>query len=214
MLAARLLAHFVIFVALQHVAARAILVLIGNIGHKRRGIADARGNVSRGARRQALLQRQFHGAIYRDAHHAVVFVRPTVAVHKFVLLRAVGVQFGARFHLQARGGRQNARVLPPAPRLQVEPRAELHAYCEQQAKLLNTYGWADGHNGVVRIPVDRAMELTLQQGLPSRSAAEVPAGVSNPAPFVPDIADQDQTGPCGYVLERDKDQEMSQEVRH
>jgi hypothetical protein len=108
---------------------------------------------------------------------------------------------------------ENARVLPPAPRLQVEPRADLHAYCLAQAKLLNTYGWADEHNGVVRIPVDRAMELTLQQGLPARTAAEIPAGVSNPAPFVPNIADQDQTGPCGYVLEHDNDHEMSQEAR-
>jgi hypothetical protein len=109
---------------------------------------------------------------------------------------------------------ENARVLPPAPRLQVEPRAELHAYCEQQDQLLNTYGWADEHNGVVRIPVDRAMELTLQQGLPARSAAEVPASQSNPPRFTPDISQQDQTGPCGFVLERDTDLEMSQEVRH
>jgi hypothetical protein len=57
------------------------------------------------------------------------------------------------------------------------------------------------------------MELTLQQGLPARTAAEIPAGVSNPAPFVPNIADQDQTGPCGYVLEHDNDHEMSQEAR-
>src|SRR5580658_3788697 len=78
---------------------------------------------------------------------------------------------------------ENARVLPPAPRLQVQPRAELHDYCERQDKLLNTYGWADEHNGVVRIPVDRAIELTLQQGLPSRAAADIPAGTSNPAPF-------------------------------
>jgi hypothetical protein len=109
---------------------------------------------------------------------------------------------------------ENARVLPPAPRLQVEPRAELHAYCEQQDKLLTTYGWADEHNGVVRIPIDRAMDLTLQQGLPARSAADVPAGDSNPPRFTPDISQQDQTGPCGFVLERDKDLEMSQEVRH
>lgn len=108
---------------------------------------------------------------------------------------------------------ENARVLPPPPRLQVEPRAELHAYCEEQAKLLDSYGWADEHNGVVRIPVDRAMELTLQQGLPSRAPGDIPAGISNPAPFVPDVSDQDQTGPCGYVLERDKDHEMSQEAR-
>jgi hypothetical protein len=109
---------------------------------------------------------------------------------------------------------EDARVLPPAPRLQVQPRAELHAYCEQQDKLLNTYGWADEHNGVVRIPVDRAMELTLQQGLPSRAAADIPAGVSNPPRFTPDISDQDQTGPCGYVLEGDENHEMSQEARH
>ena len=108
---------------------------------------------------------------------------------------------------------ENARVLPPAPRLQVEPRAELHSYCAEQDKLLNSYGWEDEHNGAVRIPVDRAMDLTLQQGLPARAAGDVPAGVSNPAPFVPDVADQDQNGPCGYVLERDKDHEMSQEAR-
>ncbi len=109
---------------------------------------------------------------------------------------------------------QDARVLPPAPRLQVQPRAELHAYCEEQDKLLSTYGWADEHNGVVRIPVDRAMELTLQQGLPARAPGDIPAGVSNPPRFTPDVTDQDQTGPCGFVLERDKDLEMSQEVRH
>jgi hypothetical protein len=67
---------------------------------------------------------------------------------------------------------------------------------------------------VVRIPVDRAMDLTLQQSLPSRAAADIPAGVSNPPRFTPDISQQDQTGPCGFVLERDKDLEMSQEVRH
>jgi hypothetical protein len=108
---------------------------------------------------------------------------------------------------------ENARVLPPAPRLQVEPRAELHGYCEEQAKLLDSYGWADEHNGVVRIPVDRAMDLTLQQGLPARAAGDVPAGISNPAPFIPDVSNQDQMGPCGFVLERDKDHEMSQEAR-
>src|SRR6202161_4804059 len=78
---------------------------------------------------------------------------------------------------------EDARVLPPAPRLQVQPRAELHAYCEEQDKLLNSYGWADEHNGVARIPVDRAMELTLQEGLPSRAAADISAGGSTPPRF-------------------------------
>ncbi|MFY9802806.1 MAG: hypothetical protein WA211_16120 [Candidatus Acidiferrales bacterium] len=106
---------------------------------------------------------------------------------------------------------ENARVLPPQPRLQVQPRADLHAYCVQQLATLNSYGWEDQHNGVVRIPIDRAMDLVLQQGLPARAAGDIPPGVSNPAPFVPKVTDAQ--GPCGYVTERDADHEMSQEAK-
>jgi hypothetical protein len=106
---------------------------------------------------------------------------------------------------------ENARVLPPQPRLQVEPRADLHAYCVQQLTTLNSYGWEDQNNGVVRIPIDRAMELTLRQGLPARAAGDVPAGISNPAPFVPKVTDAQ--GPCGFVTECDSDREMSQEAK-
>ena len=105
---------------------------------------------------------------------------------------------------------ENARVLPRHPRLQVEPRADLHAYCVQQLATLNSYGWEDQHNGVVRIPVDRAMDLILQQGLPARAPGDIPAGVSNPAPFVPQV--EDAQGPCGFVTERDLDHEMSEEA--
>ena len=37
--------------------------------------------------------------------------------------------------------------------------------------ILNSYGWVDRGNNVVRIPIDRAMKLTLERGLPSRPAA-------------------------------------------
>jgi hypothetical protein len=56
------------------------------------------------------------------------------------------------------------------------------------------------------------MELTLQQGLPARAAGEVPPGISNPAPFVPNVTDAQ--GPCGFVTERDADHEMSEEAKH
>jgi hypothetical protein len=65
---------------------------------------------------------------------------------------------------------ENVRVLPPNPKLQVEPRAELEGYREADRELLTTYGWVDKHNGVVRIPIDRAMDLILQRGLPARPA--------------------------------------------
>jgi hypothetical protein len=33
---------------------------------------------------------------------------------------------------------------------------------------LTTYGWVDRDNGIVHIPIDRAMDLILQRGLPTR----------------------------------------------
>ncbi len=63
---------------------------------------------------------------------------------------------------------ENVRVLPPNPKLQVVPRAELEGYREADRELLTTYGWVDKHNGVVRIPIDRAMDLVLQRGFPAR----------------------------------------------
>lgn len=68
------------------------------------------------------------------------------------------------------------RVPPPRPRLQtmetqgqdlIETRAA-------DAEFLSTYGWVDKDKGIVRIPIDRAMELALQRGLPKPSAPVAP----------------------------------------
>lgn len=99
---------------------------------------------------------------------------------------------------------EDVRVLPPLPRLQVQPKVELKTYCESQAKDLNSYGWVDEHNGVVRIPVERAMELILSRGLPARaagssSAVTVADGGSGTlsSPGVSGLE-----GPCAYVLQK------------
>ena len=70
---------------------------------------------------------------------------------------------------------ENARTLPPAPRLQVEPRLELDHYRQEQQQMLNSYGWVDRPNGIVRIPIDRAIALLLERGLPTRTQG-APAG--------------------------------------
>ncbi len=60
------------------------------------------------------------------------------------------------------------RELPPSnvPRLQTAPRQELNAHQKQQEELLQSYGWADQKNEIVRIPINRAMDLLIQRGLP------------------------------------------------
>ncbi len=62
------------------------------------------------------------------------------------------------------------RQIPPEPRLQVEPRAELEVFQAEQARWLSTYGWIDRDAGIVRLPIERAMELTVERGLPQRGA--------------------------------------------
>jgi hypothetical protein len=67
---------------------------------------------------------------------------------------------------------QEESRLPPEPRLQTNPRQDLQDLRAAEERLLTTYGWVDRNAGVVRIPVDEAMKLTLQRGLPARSGAQ------------------------------------------
>lgn len=63
----------------------------------------------------------------------------------------------------------NTRALPPQPRLQVEPREDLKLLRETQEQMLHNYGWVDQKAGVVRIPIERAMNLIVQRGLPTNT---------------------------------------------
>ena len=60
---------------------------------------------------------------------------------------------------------ENQRELPPQPRLQPHPATDLKRYCEIEQQQLTTYGWVDQNNGLVRIPVDRAMDIVLAKGI-------------------------------------------------
>jgi len=64
----------------------------------------------------------------------------------------------------------DAREMPPAVRLQTEAPLDLKQYRADQEKILAGYGWVDPKAGVVRIPVDRAMDLLLQKGYPVRGS--------------------------------------------
>jgi hypothetical protein len=62
----------------------------------------------------------------------------------------------------------------PAPNLQVNPRQNLEAFRAREDEELNTYGWIDRDAGIVRIPIDRAMDLIGQRGLPEHSTSGTP----------------------------------------
>jgi len=62
--------------------------------------------------------------------------------------------------------------LPPEPRLQVNPRDDLQSLRTSEDAVLSGYGWVDKDKGVVRIPIEKAMKLTVQRGLPVAKDAE------------------------------------------
>jgi hypothetical protein len=65
----------------------------------------------------------------------------------------------------------NSRALPPTPRLQSEPAADLEQMRQAQQEILNSYGWADKATGKVRVPIDRAMDMLMERKLPARQNA-------------------------------------------
>jgi len=70
----------------------------------------------------------------------------------------------------------------PQPRLETNERLEINDFRLQEEKTLNSYGWIDQQAGVARIPIDRAMQLLAQRGLPTRpQPGAVPASPLNTA---------------------------------
>ena len=65
---------------------------------------------------------------------------------------------------------ENVRMLPNGPRLQVKAPQDLEHCKAAQEEILNSYGWVDQKEGIARIPIDRAMDILLQKGLPVRGA--------------------------------------------
>ena len=61
-----------------------------------------------------------------------------------------------------------ARVqhVPPNPRLQSNPFAELDLLRAKQQARLTSYGWVDQPAGVAHIPINKAMDLLAANGIP------------------------------------------------
>lgn len=103
------------------------------------------------------------------------------------MLMSVGIVYGTFWFMNT--GQQAAdqaaqkyplavgrQVVPPGPRLQTQPFKDIYLLRQGENERLERYGWMDRAAGVTRIPIERAMELTIERGLPAR--AEAPAGLN------------------------------------
>ncbi len=75
----------------------------------------------------------------------------------------------------------NLKRIPPEPRLEPDPLALRRELRAQEDALLKSYGWVDRTARSVHIPIDRAMEIVLERGVPG--GKPMPAGA--PASAVP-----------------------------
>jgi len=70
----------------------------------------------------------------------------------------------------------------PQPRLERNERVEINDFRLKEEQTLNSYGWVDEKAGVVRVPIERAMQLVAQRGLPTTpKAGTVPPSAVNTA---------------------------------
>jgi len=71
----------------------------------------------------------------------------------------------------------------PAPHLELDDsHADRMALYQRQSDKLNSYGWVDRSNGIVRIPIDRAMAQLAARGLPVSTDSDSPAHASSLQP--------------------------------
>jgi hypothetical protein len=66
----------------------------------------------------------------------------------------------------------NAQKQPPEPRLQPHPALDMRKMRADEEVILHQYAWLDPDKGIVRIPVERAMDLIAQRGLPAAPAGK------------------------------------------
>lgn len=74
----------------------------------------------------------------------------------------------------------DARQLPPEPRLEETPAADLQGMKAAEDKILTSYRNIDSSAGIVGLPIDRAMDLIAQRGLPTRATQPAASDITVP----------------------------------
>jgi hypothetical protein len=136
------------------------------------------------------------------AGHELTDAQPAPVLKFLAFLAVVTVSIAAMIvvfynYLEGREAREKtarypmaagtARPLPPPPRLQTYPFQDVKDLRQEEHRLLETYEWVDKNAGVVRIPIERAIEVLAEKGLPYRHPGEA-AAMPAPAPEAPAAA--------------------------
>ena len=68
----------------------------------------------------------------------------------------------------------------PEPRLHADSHTDLDRLLAAQRRTLSTYGWVDPVGQIIRIPIDRAMQLVIARGERAFDPLQTPAVTPKP----------------------------------
>ena len=141
----------------------------------------------------------------------VLFTGLGLAVCTVLIMGLVVLMFDLLLHRHEAGDRDEASqnvassisasgAKFPGPELQVAPEVDLATFRAREEAELNNYGWIDKKAGVVRLPIERAMELIAQRGLPVRGQPGTP-------PAARTVLDMQQARPSDWAKQKQQGQE-------
>lgn len=105
-----------------------------------------------------------------------------VAAAVFVWLGLVPFILSLGYPDSTRDAFKAPTAVPPGPRLEQDPRADLAAFRAAKDERLDSYGWVDRAHQIVHIPIDEAMKRIAQRGLPDWPGKPSAAGAKAARP--------------------------------
>lgn len=115
---------------------------------------------------------------------AILWTGVAIIISAILIHTAVWWLFRLFDRQEAHKGRPPATLVnarrepPPEPRLQPDPPMDLNRMRAAEDSELHTYGWIDRPKGVVRIPIEQAMTLLVQRGLPKNQQPSLNTNVN------------------------------------
>jgi hypothetical protein len=85
-----------------------------------------------------------------------------------VALLVIGIfRFFSHEYQTQESAKESQQQIPPQPRIEVEPYKQLLDVHAREDHVLSSYAWVDKSQGIVRIPIDQAMDELAKKGLPT-----------------------------------------------
>ena len=125
------------------------------------------------------MEHERHPASHHETSDASIpgLVKFSIGLFVLIVVALVGMQWMFNYFIRtqqlgpAASPFAESQVPPPGPHLQIHPALDLKQLRQTEDEKLKSYGWVDQKAGIARIPVDRAMDLLVQKGLPVRAGS-------------------------------------------